>query len=137
MTRVLLIQEHGQPVPPTDGEPTISAADLPVDGAGSGGARDTLEAVRTGRADAIVLALPAGCGATEPAAAIKPLLDAAPVPTVLCFPYNLHALPRPSDQQALAGLVTDATAVIYGFGPATVELAIQAAVQLVRQRPEA
>lgn len=137
MTRVLLIQEQGQPVPPTDGEPAISAADLPVVGAGSAGARDTLEAVRTGRADAIVLALPAGRGATEPAAAIKPLLDAAPVPTVLCCPYNLHAPPRPSDQQALAGLVTDATAVIHGFGPATVELAILAAVQLVQQRPEA
>lgn len=137
MTRILLIQEQGQPVPPTHGEPTISAADLPVDGAGSADAHDTLEAVRTGRADAIVLALPAGRGATGPAAAIKPLLDAARVPTVLCFPYNLHALPRPSDQQALAGLVTDATAVIYGFGTATVELAIQAAVRLVRQRPEA
>ena len=137
MTRILLVQEQGQPVPPTDGEPTVSTADLPVDGAGSAGARDTLEAVRTGRADAIVLALPAGRSATEPAAAIKPLLDAAPVPTVFCFPYNLHALPRPSDQQALAGLVTDATAVIYGFGPATVELAILAAVQLVRHRPEA
>ena len=137
MTRVLLVQEQGQPVPPTDGEPAVSAADLPVDRAGSAGAHDTLEAVRAGRADAIVLALPAGRSATEPAAAIKPLLDAAPVPTVLCFPYNLHAPPGPSDQQALAGLVTDATAVIYGFGPATVELAIQAAVQLVRQRPEA
>ena len=137
MTRVLLIQEQGQPVPPTDGEPAISVADLPNDGAGSAGAHDTLEAARTGRADAIVLALPAGRSATEPAAVIKPLLDAAPVPTVLCFPYNLHAPPRPSDQQALAGLVTDATAVIYGFGPATVELAIQAAVQLVRRRPEA
>ncbi len=137
MTRILLIQEHGQHVPPFDGEPTISAADLPVDGAGSVGDRDTLEAVRAGRADAIVLALPARRGATEPAAAIKPLLDAAPVPTVLCFPYNLHTLPRPSDQQALTGLVADATAVIYGFGPATVELAILAAVQLVRQQPEA
>lgn len=137
MTRVLLVQEQGQPVPPTDGEPTVSAADLPVDRAGSAGAHDTLEAARTGRADAIVLALPAERSATEPAAAIKPLLDAAPVPTVLCFPYNLHALPRRSDQQALAGLVANATAVIYGFGPATVELAIQAAVQLVRQRSKA
>ncbi len=137
MTRVLLIQEHGQPVPPVDGEPTISAADLPIDGAGSLGAHETLESVRAGRADAIVLALPAGRGATEPAAAIKPLLDAAPVPTILCFPYNLHTLPRPSDQQALTRLIADATAVIYGFGPATVKLAILAAVQLVRQRPEA
>ena len=137
MTRVLLIQEHGQPVPPVDGEPTISAADLPIDGAGSVGAHDTLEAVRTGPADAIVLALPAWRGSAEPAAAIKSLLDAAPVPTVLCCPYNLHAIPSPPDQRALTGLVADATAVIYGFGPATVELAILAAVQLVRQRPEA
>ena len=131
MTRILLVQERGQPVPDHAAGVRITVMDLdPGETAPPAGGR-TAEAM--GRADAIVLALPvepAG-GTTE---TIRALLGTARAPTVLCCQRNLHSFPTGRDSPIdLAGC---AAAAVHGFGIRTAELAVQAAVRLARPRPE-
>ena len=131
MTRILLVQARGQPVPDHAADVRITVMDLnPGESAPPTGGR-TVEAMS--RADAIVLALPGepATGATE---TIRTLLGTARVPTVLCCPHNLHGFPAGRDSPIeLAGC---AAAAVHGFGARTAELAVQAAVRLARPRPE-
>lgn len=132
MTRILLVQERGQPVPDHAADVRITAMDIdPGEPAPPAGGR-TAEAMR--RADAIVLALPGGKPAVGTTETIRALLGAARVPTVLCCPRNLHSFPAGHDSPIdLAGC---AAATVHGFGARTAELAVQAAVRLARPRPE-
>ncbi len=131
MTRILLVQERGQPVPEHAADVRLTVMDLdPGETAPPAGGR-TAEAM--GRADAIVLALPGEPvgGTTE---IIRALLGTARVPTVLCCQRNLHSFPTGHDSPIdLAGC---AAAAVHGFGIRTAELAVQAAVRLARPRPE-
>lgn len=131
MTRILLVQARGQPVPDHAADVRVTVMDLdPGESAPPAGGR-TAEAMAA--ADAIVLALsgePAG-GATE---TIRALLGTARVPTVLCCPRNLHSFP--AGRESPIELAGCAAAAVHGFGARTAELAVQAAVRLARPRPE-
>ncbi len=141
MIRISLIQAPAAPVPPVPDDGTeLTVIDLPSSEEPAPATKLALDAVHASRADAVILVLPgpgAGPGAgPEPAAMIEPLLRAAPVPSVLCCPDNLYAGPAPADRAVRAGALGRATAVLHGFGARTVELAVQAAVQLAHQQSD-
>jgi tetrahydromethanopterin S-methyltransferase subunit B len=131
MTRILLIQERGQPVPDHAEDVRITVLELdPAEPAPPAGGRVAESMHRT---DAIVLALSGGESAGGMIQTVQALLDTARAPTVLCCPRNLHSFPAGRD--SLIALAGGATAAVHGFGIRAAELAVQAAVRLARPRP--
>lgn len=132
MTRVLLVQERGLPVPDHAADVRVTVMDLDPGEPAPPAARRAADSMR--RADAVVLALPGAGPADGVTETLRAVLGAAGVPVVFCSPRNLHGFPAgPGSPIGLAG---GAAAAVHGFGARTAALAVEAAVRLARPGPE-
>ncbi len=136
MTRVLLILSRGEPMPASPEGVTLSVLDLPPPGSSEKAARATAEAMRTQAVDAVVLADPGDGTESERNSQLTALLKAAPVPSVLCSPRNLHRLPAATAGTSPMDPASLATAVVHGFGARSLGLAVRTAAHIVRPQPE-
>lgn len=136
MTRVLLILKRGEPVPASPEGVALSVLDLPPPGGSEEAARTTAEAMHTQAVDAVVIVGPGDEMEPGRISQLTALLKAAPVPSVLCSPRNLHRLPAPAADTSPMDPASLVTAVVHGFGARSVDLAVRAAACLARPQLE-